>query len=149
MSVFTQYFATARCCFGVSRSSTFCPLHACTRAHASESGSLGGDLLIDALRDLFYPAPHVDSALAEFVLRPHRGDFDAAQEAHFLAFVSQAFGMKRKTLVNNLKGRWDQRALQQCMENCAIPDMSRAESLSVQGFIELFKCITADATITV
>lgn len=114
----------------------------------SDRGGKDSELLIVAPREHFYPAPHVDSAVAEFMLRPHRGDFDAAQEAQFLAFVNQAFGMKRKTLVNNLKGRWDQRALQQCMENNAIPGMSRAESLSVQTFIELFNCVKSNAATT-
>jgi 16S rRNA A1518/A1519 N6-dimethyltransferase RsmA/KsgA/DIM1 with predicted DNA glycosylase/AP lyase activity len=152
VSVFTQYFATARSCFGVSRSTPSTPLHACMRKAVGTSRVWeheGCGLWSSLFRDLFYPAPHVDSALAEFVLRPHRGELDAAQEAQFLAFVTQAFGMKRKTLVNNLKGRWDQRALQECMESSAIPTMSRAESLSVQDFIELFKCVRALAPTTV
>ena len=96
-------------------------------------------------RDMFLPKPHIDSALAEFLLRPQRGEFDAAREADFFRFVDQAFGMKRKTLVNNLKAIWDQQVLQQCMQDAAIPQMSRAEALSVEDFINLFKCTRSHA----
>ena len=94
---------------------------------------------------MFYPQPHIDSALAEFLLRPHRGNFDAALEEKFFNFVKQAFGMKRKTLVNNLKAAWDQQVLHQCMESTGIPRLSRAEALSVDEYISLFECMTSHA----
>ena len=97
--------------------------------------------MILVFRDMFYPEPHVDSVVAEFLLLAPREDLGEEHEAGFLQFVDRSFTMKRKTLVNNLKPVYEQQRLQRCMAACNIPLMDRAEALDLEDFIRLFKCL--------
>ncbi len=90
---------------------------------------------------MFYPEPHVDSVVAEFLLLPSREDLGEEHEARFMQFVDRSFTMKRKTLMNNLKPAYEQQRLQHCMAACNIPAMDRAEALDLEDFVRLFKCL--------
>ena len=93
---------------------------------------------------MFYPEPHVDSVVAEFLLLlPPREELGVEHEARFLQFVDRSFTMKRKTLVNNLKPAYAHQRLQHCMSACSIPVMHRAEALDLDDFVRLFKCLQA------
>lgn len=72
----------------------------------------------------FQPPPKVDSAVIRLTPKSTPGNVE-----DFLRFVSLCFRQKRKTLRNNLRGAYD-----------PAPDISRrAEELSVEGFVELFR----------
>jgi 16S rRNA (adenine1518-N6/adenine1519-N6)-dimethyltransferase len=76
----------------------------------------------------FRPPPKVDSAVIRLTPRPELAvrDIDS-----FLAFVSICFRQKRKTLRNNLREAYN-----------PAPDMSRrAEELSVEEFVELYRAL--------
>ena len=82
----------------------------------------------------FRPPPKVDSAVIRVIPRPEAQSVDAQA---FLEFASACFRQKRKTLRNNLTGRYPKEQLE------AVPALSkRAEQLSVSELLELFHTLT-------
>jgi len=80
----------------------------------------------------FTPPPKVDSAIVR--LLPYKTKpFIADNEADFAELVKQAFSQKRKTLRNTLKGFLEVEDI----EACGINPTARAETLSVEKFVEL------------
>ncbi|GHE20691.1 16S rRNA (adenine(1518)-N(6)/adenine(1519)-N(6))-dimethyltransferase RsmA [Halomonas urumqiensis] len=82
--------------------------------------------------EAFVPRPKVDSAIVR--LTPH-GELPetAVDEALLFALVREAFGQRRKTLRNNLKGRIDSAAL----EALGIDPARRPQTLSVAEFVRI------------
>ncbi|GAB6069601.1 16S rRNA (adenine(1518)-N(6)/adenine(1519)-N(6)) -dimethyltransferase RsmA [Thiomicrorhabdus hydrogeniphila] len=80
----------------------------------------------------FTPPPKVESAIVR--LLPYKQKpFIADNEQAFADLVKQAFSQKRKTLRNTLKGTLDAEQI----ESCGINPTARAETLSVEKFVEL------------
>lgn len=80
----------------------------------------------------FTPPPKVDSAIVR--LLPYQTKpFVADNETRFAELVKQAFSQKRKTLRNNLKGWLDNEQI----ESCGVDPSTRAETVSVEKFVEL------------
>ncbi len=88
-------------------------------------------------RDLFYPAPNVDSAVVRIDMR--RDKFAIADHAHFRKTVRVAFAMRRKTLVNNLMVGFkiDRNTAETALGALNLPLSCRGEQLSVQQFVRL------------
>lgn len=79
----------------------------------------------------FQPPPKVDSAVIRLTPRAALAVDDPAA---FLAFASACFRQKRKTLRNNLAGRYPPELYE------SRPEVSRrAEQLSLEEFVELFQ----------
>jgi 16S rRNA (adenine1518-N6/adenine1519-N6)-dimethyltransferase len=79
----------------------------------------------------FRPPPKVDSAVIRLTPKNTDDKIVGATTAGFLDFVSICFRQKRKTLKNNLRGSYD-----------PAPEISRrAEELSVEEFVELYKSL--------
>ncbi|MBP3431925.1 MAG: ribosomal RNA small subunit methyltransferase A [Clostridia bacterium] len=84
-------------------------------------------------RQMFHPAPNVDSALLSIKLEEK---YPQINKQEFSKFVKTCFSMRRKTLLNNLapygkdklKTVFDEKTLQR-----------RAESLSLEEFVEMFE----------
>ena len=90
----------------------------------------------------FYPAPNVDSAL--LMVEAIKTDYDLNFEANFLKFVQDAFEQRRKTIVNNLNGKYGYNKAELSVllcENDMRADL-RAESLSTEELINLYKIVT-------
>ncbi len=85
-------------------------------------------------RQMFYPVPNVDSALLNVKIQPKYADIDAAK---FSAFVKTCFSMRRKTLLNNLSKTFSKEKLKECLTEETLK--KRAETLSLDEFVELFK----------
>jgi 16S rRNA (adenine1518-N6/adenine1519-N6)-dimethyltransferase len=83
----------------------------------------------------FRPPPKVNSAVVRLSPRAREGSHDAAA---FLGFASACFRQKRKTLRNNLSGRYDLGGIGGDPRM-----MQRAEELSVEGLIALFEAVAA------
>jgi 16S rRNA (adenine1518-N6/adenine1519-N6)-dimethyltransferase len=80
----------------------------------------------------FFPPPKVDSAIIR--LRPRDGlAVELADEALFAQVVKQAFGQRRKTLRNNLKGLLSAEQLQ----SLDIDPSLRAETLGIEQFARI------------
>lgn len=87
----------------------------------------------------FQPPPKVDSAVIR--LTPRR-ELILNDAEGFMAFVSTCFRQKRKTLRNNLVGSYPAELLAGSAEIS-----KRAEQLSVEEFVELYRTIEARSTI--
>ena len=82
--------------------------------------------------EAFVPRPKVDSAIVR--LTPHAAlPLPARDEALLAAVVKQAFGQRRKTLRNNLKGRISAEAL----EALGIDPGRRPQTLDVAEFVRI------------
>ncbi len=82
--------------------------------------------------EAFWPAPKVTSALVR--LRPHGAPpYPIADWSWFSHLVAQAFGQRRKTLRNSLRGTLGEDVLRAC----GIRPEQRAEELSVADFARL------------
>ncbi len=90
------------------------------------------DYLITVPPDAFDPAPKVESAFVRCV--PYANlPFVANDEALFAKVVLAAFGQRRKTLRNTLKGLLDDDGFAQLQ----LDSQLRAENLSVEQFVQI------------
>ncbi|MGM0536002.1 MAG: 16S rRNA (adenine(1518)-N(6)/adenine(1519)-N(6))-dimethyltransferase RsmA [Pseudomonadota bacterium] len=88
--------------------------------------------------EAFVPRPAVESAIVR--LTPHRDlPHPARDERLLFALVREAFGQRRKTLRNNLKGRIDAATL----ETLGIDPGRRPQTLGVDEFVRIANHLTA------
>jgi 16S rRNA (adenine1518-N6/adenine1519-N6)-dimethyltransferase len=87
----------------------------------------------------FRPAPKVESAVVRLVPR-RLTEVEAARLPRLERVVRQAFGQRRKTLRNTLRGLLDADALQAC----GIEPERRAETLTLAEFDRLADAVDAD-----
>ena len=59
----------------------------------------------------------------------------------FLEMLKLAFAQKRKTLVNNLKGRYDDKAVRAALKAAGVRSDVRAEALSLEKMAALFRAL--------
>lgn len=92
----------------------------------------------------FYPAPKVDSAL--LVMKVKKMDSDANFDAQFLKFVQEIFSQRRKTVINNLNGKYsyDKQKLIDLFNKNNININLRAETMTVNDIIELYNMIVSN-----
>lgn len=87
-------------------------------------------------RNVFWPAPNVDSELVRIVRRDPPGD-EALRERVF-TLVDAAFGQRRKALRTALAGvAGDAAAAERALTAAGISPMARGEQLSVDDFVRL------------
>lgn len=96
-------------------------------------------------RELFYPAPNVDSAVVNAVF--DRQKFDIEDAAFFRKTVKNSFAMRRKTLVNNLMNAFklSREQAENVLADMGLPATIRGEALSVSQFVTLAKLLKAVA----
>lgn len=85
----------------------------------------------------FWPQPKVESIALKLRLRaPDYADM-LDDSAAFFKLVRAAFAMRRKTLANNLKAAWPEKAdrLPAALAHCGIAESARAEQLSPRDFV--------------
>lgn len=92
----------------------------------------------------FYPAPKVDSAL--LVVKVKKTDSDPNFDALFLKFVQEIFSQRRKTVINNLNGKYmfDKQKLIDLFEKNGININLRAETMSVDEILKLYQLIVSN-----
>jgi 16S rRNA (adenine1518-N6/adenine1519-N6)-dimethyltransferase len=92
-------------------------------------------------RQCFRPIPDVDSGVVRLDVRPHRPCSTEAPEA-FACVVRAAFGQRRKTLLNALRGAGFPAAqLGHAQNHTGIALTRRAETLSVKEFQNLSEAL--------
>ena len=87
-------------------------------------------------RKMFYPQPNVDSSVVNITLDRRYKEID---RRNFYKFIQTCFSMRRKTLKNNLSQYQDYLDLIKILDENVLS--RRAESFSVEEFIEMYKKI--------
>jgi len=102
------------------------------------------DLAFTVKPGSFYPVPKVSSAILRLIPLP-KPRCDVGSEAFFRRLVKAAFGNRRKTLWNCLKGQFDDSdgALRRALNDCAIDSGRRGETLSLEEFARLSRALQA------
>jgi 16S rRNA (adenine1518-N6/adenine1519-N6)-dimethyltransferase len=91
----------------------------------------------------FRPRPEVASAVV-LLRTKDRTRLSQQEEVAFRALVKAAFAHRRKTLVNSLKDEgWDQTTVTEALQLLNLLPAARAETLSMQHFIELTRCLVS------
>jgi len=87
-------------------------------------------------RQIFWPAPNVDSVLVSLTRRAE--SFDSEIRAQLFAIVDSAFGQRRKTLRSALVGYFgDTEKVEQALAKAGIDPKLRGEQLSLEDFIRI------------
>lgn len=87
-------------------------------------------------KECFTPTPKVDSALCKLV--PHN-KYQFSNFDEFKNFVHLAFSMRRKTLVNNLKSKFEKDKIINSIVELGFDINVRPEDIDVENFIKIFK----------
>ncbi len=88
----------------------------------------------------FVPPPKVHSAVVRLSMQPRWEKLKVDPE-RFIDFLKLSFGQKRKTLVNNLKARWDAKAIRAALAAAKIRADVRAEALPLDKAAALFRAL--------
>jgi len=88
----------------------------------------------------FSPPPKVDSSVLRLTIAPRWEKLRVDPEA-FMGFLKLSFGQKRKTLANNLKQRYDSKAIQAALEKAKVRADVRAEALPLEKAAAVFKAL--------
>lgn len=89
----------------------------------------------------FSPPPKVHSTVVRITIAPRIAAFGIRDESEFIAFLKLSFGQKRKTLWNNLKGRYDEDTLRAALAKAGIKPAARAEALTLERTAALFRVL--------
>ena len=87
-------------------------------------------------KECFTPMPKIDSALC--LLVPHN-KYQISNFEKFKNFVHLSFSMRRKTLVNNLKSKYEKEKVVEVLKNFNYLETARPEEISVENFINIFE----------
>lgn len=90
--------------------------------------------------EAFSPPPKVHSTVLRLTMAPRLQKLNVP-EGGFIVFLKQSFGLKRKTLWNNLKAHYDSAALKAAMQQAGIRPNVRAEALSLEKSAALYRAL--------
>ena len=99
------------------------------------------ELLFHIHPGAFRPPPKVESALVRMVVARRDTELGIDDRQGFFAFVRVCFQQKRKTLRNNLKGRYPAEQISSALETLGQGSGTRAEMLSLAQFAALYKLL--------
>jgi 16S rRNA (adenine1518-N6/adenine1519-N6)-dimethyltransferase len=91
----------------------------------------------------FTPPPKVHSSVIRLAMSPRIDDLDVPEEP-FIKFLKLSFGQKRKTLWNNLKTEYPQKALRAALQEAGVKPVVRAETLSLEKNAAIFRALFAN-----
>ena len=100
--------------------------------------------LFDVSKGSFYPAPQVDSAVIQLMMRPAPAVAVDSSE-RFFRLVKAAFSQKRKTLVNAVSStlHLSKQTVLDALQGSGLPEAVRAEALTTAQFGELYHALQA------
>jgi len=82
----------------------------------------------------------VHSSVLRLTMAPRMSELQIAA-GPFLEMLKLASAQKRKTLVNNLKGRYDDKAIRAALKAADVRADIRAEALSLEKMAALFRAL--------
>ena len=88
----------------------------------------------------FSPPPLVHSSVLRFTMAPRLAELQV-DEQPFIAFLKLAFAQKRKTLANNLRTRYDDKAIRAALKSVGLRSDIRAEAVSLEKTAETFRAL--------
>jgi 16S rRNA (adenine1518-N6/adenine1519-N6)-dimethyltransferase len=88
----------------------------------------------------FVPPPKVHSSVLRLTVAP-RSDELQVKAAEFIEFLKMAFAMKRKTLLNNLREKYDEKGVRAALEKAGVRPDVRAEALPLDKSAEIFRAL--------
>lgn len=88
----------------------------------------------------FSPPPQVHSTVLRLTMAPRLQELQV-EEAPFIAFLKLAFAHKRKTLVNNLRGQYDDVAIRAGLKSAGLRADVRAEAMSLEKTAAVFRAL--------
>jgi len=90
--------------------------------------------------EAFDPPPKVHSSVLRLTMEPRMAALQIEAEP-FVEMMKLAFAQKRKTLVNNLKGRYDDKAVRAALKAADVRADVRAEALSLEKMASVFRAL--------
>jgi len=88
----------------------------------------------------FDPPPKVHSSVVRLTMAPRLVELQV-EAGPFLDLLKLAFAQKRKTLVNNLKGRYDAKVMREALKAAGLRADVRAEAVSLEKMAGLFRVL--------
>jgi 16S rRNA (adenine1518-N6/adenine1519-N6)-dimethyltransferase len=88
----------------------------------------------------FNPAPKVHSSVLRLTMAPRLPEFQL-EAGPFVEMLKLAFAQKRKTLANNLKGRYDDKAIRAALKAAGLRSDVRAEALPLDKMAAVFRAL--------
>jgi 16S rRNA (adenine1518-N6/adenine1519-N6)-dimethyltransferase len=88
----------------------------------------------------FSPPPQVHSSALRLTMAPRLQELQV-EEAPFIAFLKLAFAHKRKTLLNNLRGQYNDVAIRAALKSAGLRADVRAEAMSLEKTAAVFRAL--------
>jgi 16S rRNA (adenine1518-N6/adenine1519-N6)-dimethyltransferase len=88
----------------------------------------------------FSPPPQVHSSVLRLTMAPRLEELRIA-EAPFVGFLKLAFAHKRKTLLNNLRGQYDDAVIRAALKSAGLRADVRAEAMSLEKMAAVFRAL--------
>src|ERR1035437_1682227 len=88
----------------------------------------------------FSPPPQVHSSALRLTMTPRLEELQV-EEGPFIAFLKLAFGHKRKTLLNNLRGQYEDVAIRAALKSAGLRADVRAEAMSLEKTAAVFRAL--------
>jgi 16S rRNA (adenine1518-N6/adenine1519-N6)-dimethyltransferase len=89
----------------------------------------------------FSPPPKVHSSVLRLTVAPRFEELRVGP-GEFIEFLKLAFSMKRKTLLNNLRGRYPEEGVRAALKEAGLRADVRAEALPLEKSTEVFRQLT-------
>ena len=88
----------------------------------------------------FSPPPQVHSSAVRLTMAPRLQELQV-EEGPFIAFLKLAFAHKRKTLLNNLRGQYEDVAVRAALKSAGLRADVRAEAMSLEKTAAVFRAL--------
>jgi 16S rRNA (adenine1518-N6/adenine1519-N6)-dimethyltransferase len=88
----------------------------------------------------FSPPPQVHSSAVRLTMAPRLRELQI-EEGPVIAFLKLAFGHKRKTLLNNLRGQFQDPAIRAALKSAGLRADVRAEAMSLEKMAAVFRAL--------
>ena len=92
--------------------------------------------------DAFEPPPEVYSSVIRLTMAPRIEELNV-DPTQFQAMLKLAFAQKRKTLANNLKGHFDDKAIRAALKGAGVRSDVRAEALPLDRMAAIYRALKA------